>query len=46
MADVSFSKDGGMQDGTGDGSYLDFIHKYTHIAGVSILPQKHHIEQI
>jgi hypothetical protein len=36
IADLSFSKDARMQDGTGDGSYMDFIHKYMSVLGVSL----------
>ncbi|KAF7876990.1 uncharacterized protein EAF02_008210 [Botrytis sinoallii] len=28
MADLSFSKHAGLQDGTGDNSYMSYIHKY------------------
>jgi hypothetical protein len=35
MADLSFSVDAGMQDGTGDGSYMDFIHNFLSVAAVS-----------
>jgi len=35
MADLMFSHDAGMQDGTGDGSYMDFLHKYMSVVAVS-----------
>ena len=35
MADLTFSHDAGMQDGTGDGSYMEFIHKFMFILAVS-----------
>ena len=35
MADLSFAKDSKLQTGEGDSSYMDFIHKYTSIVGVS-----------
>ncbi|TEY38627.1 hypothetical protein BOTCAL_0481g00020 [Botryotinia calthae] len=28
MADLSFSKHSGLQDGTGDNSYMSYVHKY------------------
>ncbi|KAF7914358.1 uncharacterized protein EAF01_000764 [Botrytis porri] len=28
MADLSFSKHAGLQDGTGDNSYMSYVHKY------------------
>ncbi|KAF7854777.1 hypothetical protein EAF04_010345 [Stromatinia cepivora] len=34
MADLSFSKHAGLQDGTGDNSYMSFIHKYMSFAGI------------
>jgi hypothetical protein len=37
MADLSFAHDAGMQDGTGDNSYMDFIHKYVALFSVSHL---------
>lgn len=37
MADLSFANDAGMQDGTGDGFYADFLHKYIAAISVSIL---------
>ena len=36
MADLSFANDAGMQDGTGDGLYLDFLYKYMNVVGVSL----------
>ncbi|KAI9651077.1 hypothetical protein NHQ30_001114 [Ciborinia camelliae] len=35
MADLSFSKHAGLQDGTGDNSYMSYIHKYMSFAGVA-----------
>ncbi|PVH69841.1 cytochrome P450, partial [Cadophora sp. DSE1049] len=34
MADLSFAHDAGMQSGTGDNTYMHFIHKYMSAAGV------------
>jgi len=36
MADLSFAKDAGIQVGTGDGSYMGFIHKFMATVGVSV----------
>ncbi|KAF5870852.1 putative benzoate 4-monooxygenase cytochrome p450 protein [Botrytis fragariae] len=32
MADLSFSKHAGLQDGTGDNSYMSYVHKYMSFA--------------
>ncbi|TGO50103.1 hypothetical protein BOTNAR_0406g00050 [Botryotinia narcissicola] len=32
MADLSFSKHAGLQDGTGDNSYISYVHKYMSFA--------------
>ncbi|TAQ90512.1 hypothetical protein B7494_g1212 [Chlorociboria aeruginascens] len=32
--DIGFSYDMGMQDGTGDGAYMNFMHKYMAFAGI------------
>ncbi|APA13544.1 hypothetical protein sscle_11g083140 [Sclerotinia sclerotiorum 1980 UF-70] len=34
MADLSFSKHAGLQDGTGDNSYMSYIHKYMSFAAM------------
>lgn len=34
MADLSFSKHAGLQDGTGDNSYMSYVHKYMSFAVV------------
>ena len=34
MSDLCFSKDTGMQDGTGDPLYMNFLHKYVSSIGV------------
>ena len=34
MADLSFGNDAGMQAGTGDSSYMDFVHKWVSTLGV------------
>ena len=36
MADLSFANDAGMQDGTGDGLYLDFLCKFMGVVGVRV----------
>jgi hypothetical protein len=38
MADLSFAHDAGMQDGTGDNSYMDFVHKYIALFSVGHPP--------
>jgi hypothetical protein len=38
MVDLSFADDAGMQDGTGDPTYSDFLHKYVFAIGVSLRP--------
>jgi hypothetical protein len=38
MADLSFAHDAGMQDGTGDNSYMDFVHKYIALFSVGRSP--------
>ena len=37
MADLGFANDAGMQDGTGDGLYLDFLHKFMGVIGVRLI---------
>jgi len=36
MADLSFANDAGIQDGTGDAFYPDFVHKYMSVVAVRI----------
>ena len=40
MADLSFANDAGIQEGTGDAFYPDFVHKYMSVVAVSIFKPK------
>jgi hypothetical protein len=40
MADLSFANDAGIQDGTGDAFYPDFVHKYMSVVAVSTFKPK------
>lgn len=36
MADLGFAEDSNLQDGTGDSTYPDFLHKYVAMIGVGV----------
>jgi hypothetical protein len=38
MSDVGFSQNGGLQDGTGNPDFMNFIHDYVSLVGVCFDP--------